>query len=178
MTTQRVRQKRHQRRMDLTLFHDQDEVHVEEHEYAVVEDWSPALRNRLWSRRRNPIRSTNEAPVTDDVIDDWFLALAEEATTEGATLSKQVLDEAKRIVRGLRKELPLNTDIYPMDEGKVAIELYGAFGHGFLLVCEPGGSALCIVTVGGVSRRARYDNSTGLPDGFLHEGLRDVRPDA
>ena len=141
-------------------------------------------RAHLSSRRLSELRADfrfpehyREPPITDDVIDGWFGALVEEATDAGESMpSERVLDEAKRIVRRLRKQLPLDTDIYSMDEGKVAIELYGDFGHGFLLVCEPGGSALCIITVGGVSRRARYESSSGLPDGFLVEGLKDVRP--
>ena len=116
-------------------------------------------------------------PVTDEVVDNWFRARSEETSDASLPmLSERVLDEARRIVRALRRQLPLDTDVYPMDEGKVAIELYGEFGHGFLLVCEPGGSALCIVTVDGISRRARYESSSVLPDGFLQEGLRDVRP--
>lgn len=141
--------------------------------------------NRSYSRRpTKPFADSRvfahyyEPPVTGNVIDGWFEALAGEATDADESMpSERVLDEAKRIVRRLRKQLPLDTDIYSLGEGKVAIELYGEFGHGFLLVCEPGGSALCIVTVGGVSRRARYESSMGLPDGFLVEGLKDVRQD-
>jgi hypothetical protein len=107
----------------------------------------------------------------------WFDKLIEEVTDDAEPMPPTpVLDEAKRIVRQLRQHLPPDTDVYPMDGGKIAVELYGDSGHGFLLVCEPGGSALCIVTVNGVSRRARYESSDTLPDGFVLEGLKDVRP--
>jgi hypothetical protein len=107
----------------------------------------------------------------------WFVRLIEEVTDDAEPMPPTpVLDEAKRIVRQLRQHLPPDTDVYPMDGGKIAVELYGDSGHGFLLVCEPGGSALCIVTVKGVSRRARYESSETLPDGFVLEGLEDVRP--
>ena len=176
MTTHSVSPHRLRRRFAFRLVPDQDLMLVpDQDEYGIIEHL-PSTIPPFWGRRRNPSRSTSGSPVTDDVIDGWFLKLAEEATVDGPTLSKRVLNEAKRIVRRLRRELPLDADIYPMDEGKVAIELFGDFGRGFLLVCEPGGSALCIVTVGGVSRRARYDSSTDLPDGFLHEGLKDMRP--
>lgn len=156
-------------------------------EFRMPEVSERVMRVSHSSRRRHhrifQARSTRNVPelhtwpVTDEVIDNWFRALSEETSDASLPmLSERVLDEARRIVRALRRQLPLDTDVYPMDEGKVAIELYGEFGHGFLLVCEPGGSALCIVTVDGISRRARYESSSVLPDGFLQEGLRDVRP--
>ena len=110
-------------------------------------------------------------------VDGWFARLIEEVTDDAEPMPPTpVLDEAKRIVRQLRQHLPPDTDVYPTDGGNIAVELYGDSGHGFLLVCEPGGSALCIVTVKGVSRRARYESSDTLPDGFVLEGLKDVRP--
>ena len=129
-------------------------------------------KSPFWGRRI----PTSESPVTGNVVDKWFLSLVEEVSAEEEHLSERVLREAKRIVHGLRKRLPVDTDIYPMDGGKVAVELYGESGYGFLLVCEPEGSALCVVTVGSVSRRARYEDSSVLPDGFLREGLKAVRP--
>ena len=115
--------------------------------------------------------------------DDWGMppSLTEAAAGRlfdalPSTTDDNVLSEAKRIVLQLRTRLPANTDIYSMDDGKVAVELYGSSGRGFLLVCEPKGSALCIVTVNGVSRRARYQTSRDLPDGFVSDGLKAVRP--
>ncbi len=149
-------------------------------DYAVFVHLSQGAALRIRSRglaklgrRRIP---TSESPVTGNVVDKWFLSLVEEVSAEEEHLSERVLREAKRIVHGLRKGLPVDTDIYPMDGGKVAVELYGESGYGFLLVCEPEGSALCVVTVGSVSRRARYEDSSVLPDGFLREGLKAVRP--
>ena len=84
-------------------------------------------------------------------------------------------DETKRIVLGLRTYLSSNTDVYTMEDGEIAVEVFGSPGRGFLLVCEPAGGALCIVTVDGVSRRARYESSAILPDNFLKDGLRDVQ---
>ena len=42
------------------------------------------------------------------------------------------------------------------------------------LYCEPDRSALCLVTVNRVSRRARYQDSGRLPDCFVEEALRDL----
>ena len=105
-------------------------------------------------------------------VDSRFDRLVEEGDDEPMP-SADVFSEAKRIVRQLH--LPEDADLYVLDGG-IAVELYGSPGHGFLLICEPGGGALCIVTVAGVSRRARYESSDVLPDGFVVEGLASVLP--
>ena len=89
--------------------------------------------------------------------------------------SQEVIEEAKRIANGLDQKSLEDCDVYSLEAGKIALEVFGQPGHGFLLICEPGGSALCIVTCRGVSRRARYESSDHLPDGFLTKGLADAR---
>ena len=82
--------------------------------------------------------------------------------------------EAKRILIGMQEYRPASFDAYSMDDGRVAIGVDGDFGRSMLIVCEPGGSALCVVTVNRVSRRARYGDSGFLPDDFVRQGLRDL----
>ena len=111
-----------------------------------------------------------------NISDALFGGLEADAIdAENSIPPREVVDEAKRIVQRLNQNLLDDCDVYTLEEGKVAIEVFGLPGHGFLLICEPGGSALCIVTHRGVSRRARYESSATLPDGFLHEGLADAR---
>ena len=111
----------------------------------------------------------------DNVSDAFFEGLAEDAASAGNPVpTQEVVDEAKRVVGRLDHNLLSGCDVYTLDDGEVAVEVFGAPGHGFLLICEPSGSALCIVTHRGVSRRARYESSACLPDGFLREGLADV----
>ena len=120
--------------------------------------------------------SFGELQVAADVVDSWFAGLSQEANDTGEPMPLESdIEEAKRSVLSLLKQLPEDTDVYLMDGGKIAIEVYGDLGYAFLLVCEPGGNALCIVTVNGVSRRARYESSRILPDCFVREGLNDVR---
>ena len=111
----------------------------------------------------------------DELIDEWFVGLEDDADSAGnPTPSQSVIDEAKRIVLGLRRLLPADSDVHTWDDGEVAVEVFGARGRGFLLLCESGGGALCVVTVDNVARRARYESSANLPDGFLREGLQEV----
>lgn len=90
---------------------------------------------------------------------------------------ESVIREARRIVRGMLRCWARDYDVYPMDERRVAVEVDGGFGKRMLLVCEDGGSAFCVATVNRVSRRARYDDSRTLPDGFVWDALRDMGHD-
>ena len=119
------------------------------------------------------------APSGYGSVDSWFDSLPPNIAlgSDGPLASTDTINEAKRIARHLHDRLPPDTDVYVMEGGKVALEVFGSLGYGFLLVCENGGSALCIVTVDGSARRARYENSSCLPDGFVLEGLKHVRPD-
>ena len=125
------------------------------------------------------VPSPEEAALPKEAIDAWFNGLEADAENSGIPMPSQtVIDEAKRIVMGLSRHLPHDTDVYTLEEGKIVVEVFGSDGRGFQLICEPNGSALCLVTEGNASRRARYENSVILPDGFIQEGLRAVRPNA
>ena len=115
--------------------------------------------------------------LPEENIESWFDGLESDADEAGIAMpSMDVVAEAKRIVLGLNGYLPSNTDVYTLEEGKVVVEVFGSTGRGLQLICEPNGGALCLVTVDKASRRARYESSAILPDGFLKEGLRAVRP--
>ena len=130
------------------------------------------------SRGRDP-RNRERSFLDDSVIDGWFVALEQEpATPDQSATSGDVVDECKRIVRNLNGWLPADADVYSMDEGKIAVEVFAEADNGFLLVCEPHRQAVCIVAVRGISRRARYEDSAVLPDGFLKEGLDAIRGQA
>ena len=127
------------------------------------------------SQSRDP-RNRERSFLDDSVIDGWFVALEQDpAMPDQSATFGEVGDECKRIVRILNGWLPADADVYSMDEGKIAVEVFAEANNGFLLVCEPHRQAVCIVTVRGISRRARYEDSAVLPDGFLREGLDAVR---
>ena len=109
------------------------------------------------------------------IADQALNRIPEESSEAGHdTPPSSVIREARRIVRGMLRRWARDYDIYPMDERRVAVEVDGGFGKRMLLVCEDGGSTLCIVTVHRVSRRARYEDSRALPDGFVWDALRDM----
>ena len=87
-----------------------------------------------------------------------------------------VVAETRRILQEMHKYRSASYDAYSMSEGRVGIGVDGEFGKSMLVVCEPEGTALCVVTVNRVSRHARYDDSSFLPDDFVKQGLRQVWP--
>ena len=90
--------------------------------------------------------------------------------------SDAVVAEAKRILRQMHDYRALPYDAYSMADGRVAIGVDGGFVRSMLVVCEPAGKALCVVTINRISRRARYGDSSFLPDDFVKQGLRQLRP--
>ena len=89
----------------------------------------------------------------------------------------KVVSEARRILIEMHNYRGVSYDAYSMSEGRVGIGVDGGFGKSMLVVCEPGGTALCVVTVDRVSRHARYGASSFLPDDFVKQGLRQLSPD-
>ena len=88
--------------------------------------------------------------------------------------SQSVVLEAERILLRMFHYRQLSYDVYSMSKGRVAIGVNGGFGYSMLVVCEPENTALCIVTINRVSRRARYGDSEFLPDDFVKQGLRQM----
>ena len=84
------------------------------------------------------------------------------------------VEEARRILQAMHDYRQLSYDAYSMADGRVGIGVNGGPGRSMILVCEPAGKALCAITVDRVSRRARYDDSSFLPDDFVKQGLRQL----
>ena len=163
----------------------------EHHEYTRVahhlSQWEPIRRHLdartfdlWWSmapiEQRVPPKHDGE--LGQEVI-EHLEGLDRQAHEEGIEISAPVRAEVERILRALdtRRMLPYDVDVFPSEDGQVAIEARSA-GAAFTLYCEPDKSALCLVTVNRVSRRARYQDSGQLPDCFVEEALRDLADQA
>ena len=86
--------------------------------------------------------------------------------------SAEVVAEAKRILLEMNAYRKSSYDAYAMSDGRVGVAVDGSYGNSMLLVCEPGGTALCVVTENLVSRHAEYETSSFLPDDFVRQALR------
>ena len=124
-----------------------------------------------------PVRSEPRSLGERSHILALFGELEKEAASMGHDIpSADVIAEARRIFARMPFSRHLEYDVYSMPDGGVAIGINGTFGRAMVLICEPGKSALCVVTIDRVSRRARYDDSGFLPDAFVREGLRSLTP--
>lgn len=61
------------------------------------------------------------------------------------------------------------------DDNEIVIDATTTNGNSVIVTCASDGSALCLVCFGGESRRARYDDESRLPDGFLREALLEMK---
>ncbi len=81
---------------------------------------------------------------------------------------------ARRLLTTLYAIFPHRFEVYPTQDGEIAIDVTGGFGRSVLLLCESDGGALCLVNMNGRHRRARYPDTVLLPDGFIREALQEL----
>ena len=113
-----------------------------------------------------------EQPAIDAMFDDFETDALE--AVHGVP-DDAVVAELRRIVTAMYLRWPSEYDVYAMDSQTAAVEIQREPGQGcLLLVCEPARQALCVITVASISRRARYQDSAMLPDGFVADGMRDL----
>lgn len=115
------------------------------------------------------------APDTLAIAEQELAGVAEEAREEGYPVpSDLAFQNARRLLPEICQLTPRPVTVYADPEDGIAIDISGGFGRSVLLLCESGGSALCMVNLDGEHRRARYDNTRTLPDGFLREALAEI----
>ena len=98
-----------------------------------------------------------------------------EAAEEGYPQPTQLaLSNAKRILRRMYALFGARLEVYPTQDGEVAIVAPGKPRSSVMVLCGPEGGALCMVNMDGVHRRARYSTAANLPDGFLRDALDEL----
>ncbi len=87
-----------------------------------------------------------------------------------------VRKEAERIIVGLARH-PWAPTVYPTQDAEIAIHFKSPDSPGSVVVLlDNHGRGECYAYTGGHSRRARYDASSDLPDGFVMEQLAALMP--
>ena len=99
-------------------------------------------------------------------IDD---EIAEEGLPE---ISKAVMDEARRILYRLG-HAPIVPMVYSTEDGEIAIDFRSSTGGRQAVLIELGddGGGACFAFIDGRGRRARYSDSSDLPDAFVRAQL-------
>ncbi len=109
----------------------------------------------------------------EELVKQWLHELDENAQEKGIAIGPEVRGEVERLLYDLT-ELPDDASVIADEGGAAEIEVFRVPDGAFVLRCEPGRRALCVVSVDRFRRRARYQNSRMLPDGFVNEGLASV----
>ena len=89
--------------------------------------------------------------------------------------SKMALGNARRLLEAMYRISGRRFEVYPTPDGEVAIDAPGETGRSVLLLCDSQGGALFLVNMNGKHRRARYSDSSLLPDGFVREALTELK---
>ena len=98
------------------------------------------------------------AQVTDDAAEDGLRPPSELA---GAN--------AKRLLEAMYRILPRRFVVYPLSDGRIAIQSRRANGRIMVVNCGPDDKSQCFVAIDGVHRRAKYSTAHELPDGFIRK---------
>ena len=99
----------------------------------------------------------------------------EEAREEGFSAPSDVaLRNARLLLPAMYDISPRRFEVYPMPDGEVAIDAPGGQGRSALLLCESGGSVLCLVNMHGAHRHEHYSDASMLPDSFVREAMEEL----
>jgi hypothetical protein len=87
--------------------------------------------------------------------------------------SDEALRNAGRLLRDMYRMRRCRFEVYPTEDGEVAVSAPGGHGRSVLVLCDSDGGVRCSVNLNGEHRRAVYDpdSAVKLPDGFVREAL-------
>ena len=107
-------------------------------------------------------------------LDELNGAVDEAREEEIQEPSKQAIENARELITAVCGWHSAPVEVYPTREGDIAIYASGNGRRSVEILCEAGGSAMCLVNLNGRHRRAIYDEAEMLPDGFLREALAEI----
>lgn len=102
-------------------------------------------------------------------------SIAQTARRQGYELPvSETKKSARRILDSLAKEFKCHFEVYPTEEGEIAIQISGGYRRGVLISLERDGSAMCFLTIGGTNDRKAYKSADELPDYFARDAIRRI----
>ena len=109
-----------------------------------------------------------------DALDDLHKT-TEEAHEEGFPIpSDLAIRNSEELVKKIYGIFPSRFEVYPTQDGEIAVDIYNGKGSSVILLCDSAGAILCLVNINGNSRRAHYTQVGILPDGFVKEALNEL----
>ena len=126
------------------------------------------------ARTLTPTASAQDTEL-QSALSDLENAVAEAHDEGFSPPSADALRNAEQLLRSMHKLHQHRFEVYPTQDREVAIYVPGGQKRSVLVLCDSNGGVLCSVNLNGQHRRAVYDSSTALPDGFIREALADLR---
>lgn len=109
-----------------------------------------------------------------DALDDLHKTTGE-AHEEGFPIpSDLAIQNSEVLVKKIYGIFPSRFEVYPTQDGEIAVDIYNGKGSSVILLCDSVGAVLCLVNINGNSRRAHYTKVDMLPDGFVKEALNEL----
>ena len=129
------------------------------------------------SKSAEVVASGEDMKLADALAD--LMRSPDEAREEGLPVpSDKALQNGEHVLREMYSIWPRRFEVYPMQEGEIAIDAPSGKGRSVMVLCDSQGGALCSVNLGSGHRRAHYSDARMLPDGFLREAISDMMADA
>ena len=98
--------------------------------------------------------------------------VVEEAQEEGFNIpSLPAIRNAERLLRSLYQIAPRRFEVYPVQDGDIALDGRGTPRRWFVLYCSSDGGALCTAGIDGRRYFQRYPNADILPDPYVRSAL-------
>ena len=98
--------------------------------------------------------------------------VVEEAQEEGFDIpTLPAISNAERLLRSLYQIAPRRFEVYPMQDGDIALHGPGRPSRWFVLYCSLDGGALCTAGIEGERYHRRYPSTDDLPDAFTRNAL-------
>ena len=122
-----------------------------------------------------PLKNKADISELNDALHDLREA-RDEAREEGFPQPSDIpLKNAERLLTEMHGVSPRRFEVYPTQDGEIAIDAPDGQGRSVILLCDSEGGALCLVNINGHHHRARYSTTETLPDGFMHEALAELK---
>ena len=84
---------------------------------------------------------------------------------------EQALQKAESVLRAVYRAAPRPYSVYPMSDGDIAIDAHTPHGTKVIVMCDPNGSARCLVHIDGEFTQRNYDDLSIIPDRFIMDAL-------
>ena len=138
------------------------------------------------SPKRPPIQAETPQPPFSE-RSTWFTEASRELeeidseTAEGGLshINANAKSEARRILSKLSRTVLIAPTVYPTLDGEIAIQFDAPLvARAVVIELNNDGQAACFASIDGRNRRARYSDSSDLPDEFLDAQLRTLAASA